>query len=664
MEDPEGLNRGTRQVFDAHNRLSIRIDAAGGKTAYAYDARDNLRRVTDASGRQTAYTWDGFDNLIRRASPATGVTRYGYDAAGNRVWETDARGVTGRARYDALNRLTARRWPAEGGRLHPQDMTWHYDTGPDCGHGLGRLCELRDESGATRYRYDPRGLRLGQTVERDGRRHTTLYGYDGAGQRLHLTYPSGRRVDYARNRAGELLSISTTYEGQTQVLASRLAYRPFGPLSGMDYGNGLVRRQAYDPGGRLTRLLSGPGVQDLRYAYDQADNLIARHDWVSPAEGRGYAYDALNRLEEVSGAGLDLYTYDALGNRQSRVTAERLEHYRYDPESGRLRQREPGGVYDYDAGGRTTEDGRLRYRYGAQGRLAEITRAATGQRQAAYRYNALGERVKKLGTRVTYYHYDLEGRLLAETDAGGQTRAEYLYLGNEPLALGRSGQLYYYHNDHLGTPQKLTDGAGQVVWSASYRAFGEASIQVRYVPQNLRFPGQYYDEESGLHYNYFRYYDPSIGRYIQPDPTGILRDYSDPQLQIAIQMGLIAPEGLYGSLNHLYGYVDQNPINFIDPSGLDSLRAALIQAIGRGNTRQIRNIMDALSDPKLRKAAQDALDKFSSKAGDWIEKNCKGAINREFPENLRDKTLEEIRRGNSKEYKKAWKLLNKKQFQK
>ena len=216
----------------------------------------------------------------------------------------------------------------------------------------------------------------------------------------------------------------------------------------------------------------------------------------------------------------------------------------------------------------------------------------------------------------------------------------------------------------MRTPRKLTDDAGQVVWSASYRPFGEASIRAGYVTQNLRFPGQYYDEESGLHYNYHRYYDPSIGRYIQSDPTGILRDYSDPQLQIAIQMGLIAPEGLYGSLNHLYGYVDQNPINFIDPSGLDSLRAALIQAIGRGNTRQIRNIMDALSDPKLRKAAQDALDKFNSKAGDWIGKNCKGAINREFPENLRDKTLEEIRRGNSKEYKKAWKLLNKKQFQK
>ena len=557
--DPEGLNRWTRQVFDRHNRLTYRIDAEGGKTAYAYDARDNLTRVTDAGGRSTVYTYDGFDNLIRRDSPATGVTRYGYDAAGNRVQETDARGVTGRFRYDALNRLTERRWPYETGPLSARDIVYRYDTGPGCGYGLGRLCQIRDESGVTGYRYDRRGLRLGQTVTRDGRRHTTSYAYDGAGQRRRMTYPSGRRVRYERNRAGEIERVTTRYGGHTQTLVRRIRYRPFGPVSAIDYGNGLGRRLEYDPGGRLRRLVTGPDVQDMRYEYDPADNLTARYDLLRPAQGRAYDYDDLNRLTGASGGGLRNYTYDAPGNRLSRQTPERHERYRYDAGSGRLWQRRQGATtrtYGYDASGNTTEDGRQTYRYGAHGRLAEVRRARTGQRLGAYRYNALGERVKKMSAGLTYYHYDLDGRLLAETDALGETQVEYLYLGGEPLALGRSGQLYYYHNDHLGTPQKLTDGAQNVVWSAAYEPFGEAVIETGYISQNLRFPGQYYDEESGLHYNLNRYYEPKLGRYLTSDPIG-----------------------LAGGLN-TYVYALNNPLYWIDPLGL-TVSCSYNQATGQ-----------------------------------------------------------------------------------
>jgi RHS repeat-associated protein len=110
------------------------------------------------------------------------------------------------------------------------------------------------------------------------------------------------------------------------------------------------------------------------------------------------------------------------------------------------------------------------------------------------------------------------------------------------------GQYYFYQNDHLGTPQKLTAVNGAVVWSAKYSSFGEADVDTSFtVTNNLRFPGQYYDKETELHYNYFRYYLPSLGRYSKNDPIGFS-----------------------GGIN-FYLYLNNNSINSIDPYGLRPL---------------------------------------------------------------------------------------------
>jgi RHS repeat-associated protein len=93
--------------------------------------------------------------------------------------------------------------------------------------------------------------------------------------------------------------------------------------------------------------------------------------------------------------------------------------------------------------------------------------------------------------------------------------------GSDPLFMFENGQYYYYHNDHLGTPHTMTDSAGAVVWSAEYTAFGHVVVDPTSTKNNnLRFAGQYYDVETGLHYNWNRYYDPSTGRYMQVDPIG------------------------------------------------------------------------------------------------------------------------------------------------
>jgi RHS repeat-associated protein len=122
--------------------------------------------------------------------------------------------------------------------------------------------------------------------------------------------------------------------------------------------------------------------------------------------------------------------------------------------------------------------------------------------------------------------------------------AEYIYLGDQLLAMIRGGQVYYFHNDHLGTPQILTDDSGTIAWKATYTAFGGTNILTEVTENPHRFIGQYYDRETGLHYNYFRYYNPQTGRYMTPDPIG-----------------------LEGGIN-LFSYVENNPLNFMDPLGL------------------------------------------------------------------------------------------------
>ncbi len=175
-------------------------------------------------------------------------------------------------------------------------------------------------------------------------------------------------------------------------------------------------------------------------------------------------------------------------------------------------------------------------------------------------HNAMGQRAVKTvnGDPSTAIHfiYDQAGQVIAEIDAStGQTLREYVYVNGMQVALvddtGTPEEAtYFVHSDHLNTPQKITDEAQAVVWSGSYEPFGEVVETVADIENNVRFPGQYSDSESGLYYNYFRDYDPGLGRYVESDPIG-----------------------LYGGLN-TYAYATLNPLSLIDPVGLSALTVA------------------------------------------------------------------------------------------
>jgi len=150
----------------------------------------------------------------------------------------------------------------------------------------------------------------------------------------------------------------------------------------------------------------------------------------------------------------------------------------------------------------------------------------------------------------TYFLYNSSGSC-AELDETGNELRSYGYAPGSvvPLFLRKNGDYYFYLNDHLGAPQKIISGSGRVVWSAVYEAYGKATVTVEEVVNNFRLPGQYADPETGLHYNFFRYYDTETGRYINVDP---------------------ARDGL-----NFYAYCKADPLNFTDPYGLCAVRNAL-----------------------------------------------------------------------------------------
>jgi len=274
---------------------------------------------------------------------------------------------------------------------------------------------------------------------------------------------------------------------------------------------------------------------------DNNGNIQAIQDQLDPTKNRSFTYDVLDRLGTAAGHWGSLgWTYDGVGNRQT----ENANTYTYAPNTNKLASAN-GIAFGYDNNGNTTTEAARVYTYNQNQRLIQVT---DGAMTANYAFNGNGQRVKKnVNETVTVFHYSLNGQIIAESNSAGTITAEYVYLNGQPLAKMEGTNTYYYHNDHLGTPQKMTDASGVVRWAADYKPFGEVNITTNDITNNLRFPGQYFDAETGLNYNINRTYNMITGRYIEADPLGI-------------QSGI----------NHLYVYGASNPIQNIDPEGLET----------------------------------------------------------------------------------------------
>ncbi|NYZ66288.1 RHS repeat protein [Endozoicomonas sp. SM1973] len=578
-------NYKTSQAFDGLNRLVEITDALNQVTQLKYDSQDNLTQVTDPRGVATTYQYDGLGRLVKEISPSSGETVYSHDAVGNLTEKTDGRGRITRYRYDALNRLTQRIYPS----TPTLNVTYLYDDTSDGSKGIGRLTGIQDQSGLIAYHYDDRGnaTKTMRSVSLNGKDQFfgVAYGYNLANQLTRIQYPSGLTISYQRNSNGQVNQVTGQFKGGDQVinLANNIGYVPFGPVQQLTWGNGKTLNRQYDQDLQLTQQ-TVQGIQELNYQYDPNGNITGIENLLAEQNNSSYGYDPLDRLiEEQANYGRKTYEYDPVGNRTKRTTEKagktETQQLIYASNSNQVVRRNEG-PFTYDGMGNMTRNGQgLSFKYDGQGRLKAVVKGGTTQ--AKYRYNAIGERlVKALNSQTVIYSYNQNGQLLEEAYYNASNKLfytrNYAWLGTQPIAMleqwlndkGQSTkqQVAYIHSDHLNTPRVATNAVGQAIWQWQSDAFGVglANEDVDGDGQKtvvaLRFPGQVFDPESGLHYNYFRDYDPNLGRYVQSDPIG-----------------------LEGGLN-TYAYVEGNPLVYFDDKGLNT--QTLIKQIlgGRGNS--------------------------------------------------------------------------------
>jgi RHS repeat-associated protein len=542
------------QGWDALNRPAWVSDPDNNIAIPTYNNLGYVTAQTDFNGYSTSFTRDAFGNAIARSSPDTGASSFTWDEDNNLTAWTDARGVASTQGFDAADRIT---FTSHTGYA-AEHTAYTYDSTASGNKGVGRLTSVSDESGSTSFKYDSFGNIILQVRVIGGKTYNTTYSYDLANRATEMIYPSGRYVDYTYSSAGYLTTVTTNTGGGSTTLASSITHKPFGPIATFTYGNSEAQTRTYDNNYWLTALstvYSGTYVQHMgSINFDSSGNLTGVTDSLNSGRSQTFLLDRLTRLQTATGDyGSRTYSYDKNSNRLTWYdgTLTATSHYNTGaniPGSITYSSGSTRSMTYTSAGNLATDNrggvGSLTNTYGGRDRLEQT--AVSGGATTTYKINALGQRVSKASGATTHFIYDINGRLIAEADGStGATTIEYVYMEGKPLAqIDSSGNIFYIHTDLTGAPEKITNASRTLVWDQIREPFGGVYFtSVTTTPTNLRFPGQYADSEDSLNQNWFRDYDPTLGRYVQADPIGFA-----------------------GGLN-LFGYAAQNPTQRTDRLG-------------------------------------------------------------------------------------------------
>jgi RHS repeat-associated protein len=501
--------------YDKLNRLTAVTDPAGGVTRMAYDADGNRTQLVDPKGNVTRFKYDAGDRLEKKIYANGEYELYTYYDYGLVASKRNARGITTKYNYNANNNLTS---------VYYDDSTlprlnYAYDK-------YSRLLTLSNAVGTFTYQYDANSRLV--SVNGPWANDTATYQYDALGRRLGMTREKGQAAAYAYDEYNRLTAVNAggdlyyyTYTGVNPLVQALT--RP----------NGAVTAYQYDALQRLTQMATrnaaGALINSYAYTFNGLD-LRASEAATEPAAPAPYlnaavqyAYNNLNQLLTAADPGQKYYASDRDGNLEQGYTPEGYAFTAlYDPEN-RLKS--------------------FTYTDGA---------AAVNKTEYFYIGNALVQ-VKKSrnGTMVSDNRYVYDGaRITQERDGANNVLREYTWGLDQVggigglLHLNQNGVDYSYLYEGKGNVTTVLDSAGAVAAAYQYDPFGRRRAQTGSLTQSMQFSTKLYDDQTGLSYYGYRFFAPAIGRWMTRDPRGEV-------------------DGL-----NLYSFVQNDPINWIDPYGL------------------------------------------------------------------------------------------------
>jgi RHS repeat-associated protein len=555
----------TTVAYNAGDEVTSVTDQLGHTTTKSYDADGNLTSVTDPNNNTWSYTYDAVNRLTTVTAPDLSTTTYAYDQVGNLTSRTDANGNATLYAYDAANRLITitdalnRTWTLgydgdsnlisvtlpSGGTIHylydalghrtsttysdsTPSVSWTYDAD-------GNVSSMTDGAGTVNDTYN----QLDQLTQTTRGSDTFAYTYDPAGRIASRTYPDGTATSYAYTDDGNLTS-ATTGSAVTSY-----QYDPVGYLTQTTLPNGVVEANTFDAANRLTQL--NDGFRTFAYGYDPAGNVTSR---TVGGVTDSYAYDTLNRLTDISGGLTVHYGYDQVGNRTSMIDGTGTTSYSYNLGDQLQSATAPGGTtsYGFDQNGNETTAGNWNYTFNLAGQLTD---AGNGSTAANYSYDGTGNRLSStVGSSTTNYLWDNNfalAQLSLERDSSGNLIRRYTY-GNGRISMTTPSTAAYYSTDAIGSVTELSGGGGTQLGQYDFNPFGDnptsSNVDPSVAGNPITFAGEYQDPITGLYDLRARQYDPTMGDFLSPDPLGP-QDYAS-----------------------VYAYVDDNPLGYLDPSGM------------------------------------------------------------------------------------------------